>query len=121
MIEAILTSSTAATALGLAVTHKHPILALCRALVDAEPLPRTLDDDRMTVYRDGTPELHIPSITASARRTIVENDNVGPKFGRWAPFAGFASEAGIASGEEPVGGEGSGTDAILERHAEGRA
>jgi hypothetical protein len=70
MIEAWSLGSDTAEAAGLTITHRTPILALCRALLAAG------HPDQPMVVRDlltGRVDLHIPSIALSAGRTVKEN------------------------------------------------
>jgi hypothetical protein len=86
------------TAEGITLTHKTPALALCRALIAAG-----LPDQPMTVCRDGTPSMLIASIVGAATLTVIENEKVGPRFGKWKAFAGFNGDApdGLEPSEAP--------------------
>jgi hypothetical protein len=81
MITATLIQSTTITAAEITLTHRTPILQLCRALVAAGH-----GDQPMTVVdgATGRPVMHIPSIAASAGRTVDESR--GCRFAKWQPF-----------------------------------
>ncbi|WP_376956343.1 hypothetical protein ABNQ39_00060 (plasmid) [Azospirillum sp. A26] len=91
MITATLTCEDTAEALGIAVTHRTPILALCRKLEEAGHA-----DQPMTVLRDGKPCLNVSSIHAAAKRTVVENDKTAARWGKFVPFVRFMDEEGVA-------------------------
>lgn len=88
-MEARLTYPATIAADGIAVTHRTPTLALCRALVEAgrPDGPLTVADDKT-----GKPLLHVPSIHAAAGLTVTENASAGPRFAKWVPFAGIGGE-----------------------------
>lgn len=85
MIIATIAAPGTITAEGITLTHKTPVLALCRALIADKPLPLTAEDDALTVMREGKPAM-FASITAAAGLTVSENANSGPRFARWSPF-----------------------------------
>jgi hypothetical protein len=45
--------------------------------------------------------MHLASIAAAAKVTVMENDNAGPRFRRWMPFPGAGGEARVDSGTLP--------------------
>lgn len=90
MITATLTGDDTAEALGITVTHRTPILALCRKLEEAGHA-----DQPMTVLRDGKPCLNVSSIHGAAKRTVVENDKTSARWGKFVPFVRFMDEEGV--------------------------
>jgi hypothetical protein len=85
MIEATRTAPGVIAAEGIEARHKAPAFALCRALIAAGHA-----DQPMTV-RDpgGRVLLTVASIAAAAELTVMENATAGPRFVKWAPFAGI--------------------------------
>lgn len=76
-------------------SQKGATLDLCRQLV-ALGLP----DGPAVAYRDGRPSLLIRSIHEAAGLTIVENDNDGPRFGKYRPTP-YAQDADCSAGGGP--------------------
>lgn len=89
MITATLTGSDTAAAMGITVTHRTPILALCRKMEEAGH-----DDQPMTVLRDGKPCPNVSSIHGAAKRTVIENDKLSARLGKFVPFVKFFEEEG---------------------------
>jgi hypothetical protein len=80
MLTATLIRPTTITAAEITLTHRTPILQMCRALVAAGH-----GDQPMTVLdAAGRVEMHIPSIAQSAGRTVLEEPTT--RFGKWQPF-----------------------------------
>jgi hypothetical protein len=92
MITATLTRPGKISALGITLTHRTPVLQLCRALIADKILPLTAEDDALTVLCDGKPVMYA-SITAGAGMTVSENANFGPRFAKWSPFTGVGEDA----------------------------
>ena len=92
MITATLTGDDTAEALGITVTHRTPVLALCRKLEEAGHA-----DQPMTVLRDGKPVLNVSSIHGAAKRTVIETDKLSARFGKFVPFVRFFEEQAEAA------------------------
>ena len=109
MLTATLTRPGKVAAGGITLSHRTPVLQLCRALVDAGH-----PDQPMTVIDSATgrPTMHVASIAQAALLTVDERTGCG--FRRWMPFPGARGAPGMASDHAPVGAEGSEPDAILE-------
>lgn len=89
MISAILTRPSSISAEGIALTHRTPTLALCRALIAAGH-----PDGPMTVTDSlGAAVLTVASIAAAADVTVMENAKFGPRFAKFSPFTGIGEEA----------------------------
>jgi hypothetical protein len=71
-----------ASALGLTVQGRTPVLSLCRQLVAAGHDPA----EPAEAYRGETLAMRIGSIGEAAWLTVIENETVGPRFARWKPF-----------------------------------
>jgi hypothetical protein len=111
MLTATLTRPNTITAPDITVTHRMPVLQLCRDLVETGH-----GDQPMTVVEAATGRavMQIASIAAAAKVAVMENDNAGLRFRRWMPFPGAGGEAGVASADTGVlAPEGSETNAIL--------
>jgi hypothetical protein len=78
-----------ATALGVEVRGPSPVLALCRALVEAGQDPTT----PLLVYRSNALALKVRSIGEGARLTVKDNHIGKPVFRRWrhSPESGAAA------------------------------
>jgi len=97
MIDATLTRPGAISAEGITLTHRTPVLQLCRALIAAGH-----PDGPMTVTCGGIPTMTVRSIAEAATRTVIENDKLGPVFAKWSPFPG--RQASSPDGLEPSEG-----------------
>jgi hypothetical protein len=111
MLTATLTRPGKITAADITLTSRTPTLALCRALIEAGH-----PDGPMTVVdgATGRPVMHVASIAAAAKVTVLENDSAGPRFRRWTPFPDARVAPGVASDDPRVPEAPSETDAILE-------
>jgi hypothetical protein len=85
-----LSGSTICSIAGQVAIGHMPVLALCRALIEAgHDLSTPLD-----VYRGDTLALHIRSIGEAARLTVDEHN--GTRFAKWKPFCRSAGSPRIA-------------------------
>ena len=82
MIEATLTRPGTITAAD--ITHRTPVLQLCRDLLEAghADQPMTVND------ATGRPVMNVRSIAEAAGMTVDESE--GCRFGRWKPHPGKA-------------------------------
>jgi hypothetical protein len=85
MIVALLARPGAVSAEGITLTHRTPVLQLCRALIAAG-----LPDQPMTVLdaATGRPTMQVRSIAQAALLSVDEAH--GCRFGRWKPHPGKA-------------------------------
>ena len=81
MLTATLTRPTTITATDITVTHRTPVLQLCRALIEAGH-----DDGPMTVVdaATGNAVMHVASIAAAAGMSVHEEPST--RFAKWQPF-----------------------------------
>ena len=71
----------------ITLTHRTPVLQLCRALVEAgQP------DQPMTVVDAATGQavMHVASIAQAAETTVREEPGI--RFGKWQPFGGLSTD-----------------------------
>jgi hypothetical protein len=67
---------------GIELSHRTPVLALCRALIAAGH-----PDQPMTVRDlDNRPLMTVRSIAKAAGLSVKENDHIGPVFVKYQPF-----------------------------------
>jgi hypothetical protein len=81
MLTAILTRPTTIHAAGIMLTHRTPVLQLCRALVEAGQ-----GDGPMTVVdaATGREVMQVASIAAAAGVSVHEEPTT--RFAKWQPF-----------------------------------
>jgi hypothetical protein len=92
-IHAELTGADMAAAGGLVVRAAAPILALCRALIDAGHDP----DAPLRAFRCGTLCLQVKSLAAGAALAVAEDRFGRPQFRRWKAPRGDVAAPPIAS------------------------
>ena len=85
-----LSGSTICSAAGQVAIGHTPVLALCRALIEAGHDPST----PLNVYRGDVLALGIRSIGEAARLTVDEHN--GTRFAKWKPFCRSAVSPRIA-------------------------
>jgi hypothetical protein len=94
-IRADLIGQSQATARGVTVSGRHaPVLALCRALVEAGHDPAT----PLAAYRGATLCLHVRSLGEGAKLTVAESGGK-PRF---VPFHPFQDRDGPVGGRPPL-------------------
>jgi hypothetical protein len=87
-----------ATAAGITVRGRAPVLALCRKLVAAG-----VDPNRpLHAYRGDVSCLVVRTIGEGARLTVAEGPN-GPRFGPWEPMPSRVGSPRIARTEPELG------------------
>jgi hypothetical protein len=93
-----LTGSDRCSADGLTVKHNAPVLAMCRALLDAG-----YDPERpLEAYRGDVLSLRVSSIGYGAKFTVEESRSGGaPVLRRYKAFPGRAGGAAHASKRDP--------------------
>jgi hypothetical protein len=69
---------------GIELSHRTPVLALCRALIAAGHA----DGPMIVRDLDGVPLMTVRSIAEAAGVTVHENERIGPVFARWKPHPG---------------------------------
>ena len=74
-----LTGSNRCTAAGITATGPAPVLALCRALLDAGFDP----DQSLEIYSGAMLALRVRSIGEAARLAVEDNKTGRPSFRRW--------------------------------------
>jgi hypothetical protein len=91
-VRAEIIGQTQATACGVTVTGRNaPVLALCRALIDAGHDP----DSPLEAYRGATLCLRVRSIGEGAKLTVSEATSDGkPRFAPYRPFSGSEANVG---------------------------
>ena len=103
-IRAEIVGQTQATACGVTVSGRNaPVLALCRALIEAGHDP----DSPLEAYRGDTLCLRVRSIGEGAKLTVSEATNDGkPRFALFRPFSGSDANVGgrppVAQGRQEV-------------------
>jgi hypothetical protein len=83
MVRIDLAGADTASALGLTVQGRIPVLSLCRQLVAAGRDPA----EPAEAYRGTTLALRIRSLGEAAGLTVVENQTLAPRFAKFRPFA----------------------------------
>jgi hypothetical protein len=82
MVRIDLAGADTASALGLTVQGRIPVLSLCRQLVAASRDPA----EPAEAYRGTTLALRIRSLGEAAGLTVVENQTLAPRFAKFRPF-----------------------------------
>ena len=96
-VRAELSGSTVCSTAGQVAIGHTPILALCRALIEAGHNPST----PLNVYRGETLALRIRSIAEAARLTVDEHN--GTRLAKWKPFCRSAGSPRIAQNSHRAG------------------
>jgi hypothetical protein len=98
-LRAELIGSDGATAIGVEAHGPSPVLALCRALVEAGHDPAT----PLHAYRGHTLALKVHSIGEGAKLTVGDNDIGKPVFRRWRDRAESGGAAPPVAQTAPAG------------------
>jgi hypothetical protein len=98
-IRAVLAGSDRCAAEGMTLRANAPVLAMCRALIQAGFDPAT----PLHAYRGDTLCLTVTSIGWGARHTVREDERVGPFLRRWTPFPMPRGDRRLVISDPPVG------------------